>query len=137
MQWVALAFSLLDIGIGLAGGASAKKNAREAAAEEARLEGIVTEAKLRDLKAEERHMMGKTVAASAGSNVKADRGSPLQILMEQAREFAREKKVVAEAGASRAAQAKTRGSMIGDQAMYAAYGNAVKGLANAFSLFQK
>lgn len=119
--------SFLDAG-------KAKDEARDAAAEEARLEGIVTDAKVKSLDVEERVLAGQTRARAAGSNVKIGTGSPLQVLAEQARTFADEKRVVRQAGASRAAQAQTRGNMIGNQAYRQGIGNAITSASSAFSL---
>ena len=61
---------------GISGGKAAKKAAKADAAAELRL----TQAKLEDLKAEEQVMRGSTIAGAAGSGVKVDKGSPLEVL---------------------------------------------------------
>jgi len=119
------------------GGKEAKEDAEYAANEEARLEGLVTDAKLETIKTEKRVMRGETLASAAGANVMIDRGSPLEILKEQARVFGNESRVVRQAGASRAAQAQTRGRNIGKQAMYAGLGNAAGSFGTAFALIQQ
>jgi len=119
--------------ISLIGASKAKSSARKAAAEEARLEGIVTGAKIETLQQEETVLRGQTIAGAAGSGVNVTKGSPLQILAEQAKTFAREKKTVATAGASRAAQAKTRGRMVGQQAMYHGISSALGSFGQAAS----
>jgi hypothetical protein len=116
------------------GGRKADRDAKRAAAEEARLEGLVTREKVRQIGVEERVMRGDTIAAVAGSGVKAGEGSPLQILAEQAREFGRQRSIVSEVGATKAAAALTRGSMIGQQARYQSYSTASNQFAQMFSL---
>jgi hypothetical protein len=135
MEYVAAAMAIIGVVTSLTGAAEAKEDAAAAAAKEAGLEGIVTEAKIKSLETEERILRGKTLASAAGSNIKVDRGSPLQILTEQARTFADEKRTIARAGASRAALAQTRGRMVGNQAMYAGLGAAAASASTAFSLF--
>lgn len=135
MPYVMAAMTAISIISNLTGAKAAKKSAAEQADEEARLEGIVTDAKLTTLDREERQLRGDTIGAAAGSNIKVDTGSPLQILKEQAKTFADEKRVVKQAGASRAAQAQTRGRMVGQQAMYQGIGQAASTAANAFSLY--
>jgi len=137
IPFVMAAMAAISTASSLVGASKAKSAAKGAAREEARLEGIVTEAKITSLDREERVLRGETLGAAAGSNVKVDRGSPLQILAEQARTFADEKRVVRQAGASRAAQAKTRGRMVGDQAMYQGVSQAANTAASAFSMFSQ
>jgi len=137
MQFVAAAVGVLGLLSQLGGGAAAKKDAAKAAANEAKLEGIVTQSKVAGLEAEQRQMASSTKAMAAGSGVSATTGSPLQILAEQAREFGREIMTVRKAGASRAAQAQTRGRMTGNQAMYQGFSQAASSASNVFSLFAK
>jgi hypothetical protein len=116
------------------GGRSAAKDAKRAAAEDARLEGIVTREKIRQIGVEERVLRGETIAAAAGSGVKAGVGSPLQILAEQAREFGRQKTITSEVGASKAASALQRGQMAGSQAKYSSYSSAANQFASMFNI---
>ena len=111
MDFIAAALSII-------GGRKAKKGAEQAAANEAAMEVELTNAKLEDLKMEERSLAGQTRARAAGSNVKVDIGSPLEILAEQARNFTRERQTVAKVGATRASNTMLRGKMVGQQALY-------------------
>ncbi len=111
MDFIAAALSIF-------GGIKAKDEAKDMAASEAGMEVELTNAKLEDLKIEERNMRGQTIARTAGSNVKVDIGSPLEILAEQARNFTRERQTVAKVGATRAANTIQRGKNVGRQALY-------------------
>lgn len=119
------------------GGFSAKSAAERAAKKEAKFEGVLTLAKLENLEKEERVLKGQTIAIAAGSGVKVDKGSPLQVLAEQAREFQRERHTVAKVGATRAAQSMARGRMVGDQAVYQGISQGASQMANAFTMFKK
>ena len=119
------------------GGVSGSKAAKKAGKEEARLETIVSQAKIEDLRKEEAALRGQTIAGAAGAGVKAGVGSPLTIIAEQMREFARERRTVAQVGATRAAQAVTRGRMVGRQATYAGLSTAASQASSAFSIFAK
>ncbi|RKX24544.1 MAG: hypothetical protein DRP45_07970 [Candidatus Zixiibacteriota bacterium] len=135
MGYVAAAMAVIGGVSSILGARSAKEDARLAANEEARLEGIVTDSKVTGLQAEQRQLRGETISRAAGSGVNTQVGSPLQLLAEQAREFGREIRTVKQAGATRAAQAQTRGAMVGNQAMYQGFGQAASSMSNAFSLF--
>jgi len=126
--------SLVSGAASIFGGMSASKDAKRAAKEEAGLESIITQSKVVDLEKQEEVLRGQTVAAAAGAGVKTTKGSPLEILAEQAREFAREKLTVQQVGASRASAAMTRGKMVGRQAMYQGVGQGVSALGSAFSM---
>jgi hypothetical protein len=116
----------------IVGGQKASKAAKGAAAEEARLEGLVTQEKIRNLKIQERVMRGETIAGYAGGGVRVDVGSPTTILSEQASTFARERGITAQVGASRASQSLTRGEMMADQYKFSSYSSAASSLASMF-----
>ncbi len=137
MGYVAAAMQLIGGVSSLLGGVKAKRDARAAAKEEARLEGIVTDSKVTGLQAEREQLRSTTIATAAGSGVNAQVGSPLQLMAEQARQFSREIRTVKQAGATRAAQAQTRGRMVGNQAMYSGFSQAAAGIGNAFTLFSQ
>ena len=128
MEYIAAALSII-------GGKKGKKEAESAADIQARQEHELTKAKLEDLKLEERVLKGTTIASAAASGVKVDKGSPLQVLAEQAKNFAKERMTVAQVGASNASVINTRGKMVGNQAMYQGVGQGAAGLSSAFSLF--
>lgn len=137
MEWAAAAMAVISTFSSLYGGSAASKAAKKAGKEEARLESVVTQAKITDLFKEEEVLRGQTVAATAGAGVKVDRGSPLTILAEQAREFARERMTVAKAGATRATAAQTRGRNVGRAATYQGVSQAASSAATAFTLMPK
>ena len=115
-------------------GRSAKKAAERQGEEEARLEGLVTDEKLRQLRKEETALAGSTVASAAGSGVKVGTGSPLSILAEQASEFAYERLITERVGASRTSLALAQGRSIGQRAQSQAYAQAIQGFSSAFSI---
>ena len=127
--------SLLSGAASVIGGIEARKAAKEAGKEEAALESLVTQAKVVDLEKEEEVLRGQTIAAAAGAGVVTDVGSPLTILAEQAKEFARDKRTIQQVGATRATAATTRGKMVGRQAMSQGISQGVSSLSSAFSLF--
>ena len=129
--------SLLQGAADVIGGIEARKAAKKAGKEEAALESLVTQAKVVDLEKEEEALRGQTIAAAAGAGVKTDVGSPLTILAETAREFAREKRTIQQAGATRATAATTRGGMVGRQATYQGISQGASSIGKAFSLFSQ
>lgn len=119
------------------GSRSAKSAAERQARKEAEAEGLVTTERLRQLDVEERSFAGATRAGYAGSGVKADTGSPLQILAEQAKEFAYEKQITAQVGASKAASALQRGRDVGNAVRYQSYSNLAQGASNIFTILSQ
>ena len=97
-----------------------------------------TQAKLEDLKTEERVLKGTTIAGAAGSGVKVGMGSPLEVLAEQARNFAKERMTVSQVGASKASSTMMRGQMAGRKALYQGWGQglqqASQGMKSAFGM---
>ncbi len=114
--------------IALVGASSVAKDAKSAAKEQAATDFRVTQEKIYQSKLEERVMAGGTRAAAAGSGVKADTGSPLTILAEQARTFARDRQFVSDVGAENAKLTLQRGQNVADAARYS-------GAASALSAF--
>jgi hypothetical protein len=108
--------------------------AKKAAADQARDERLVTAEKIRQLNIQERTMAGDTRARAAGSRVKVDQGSPLEILAEQAREFTHERNINQRVGASKAASALQRGRDVGNAVKYQSYSNLAEGASNIFSI---
>lgn len=132
MSWGVVIGTVVSVGATLIAGERAADAADDAASEEARLEGVVTREKLRQLQVEEEVVRGETIAAIAGSGVKVDEGSPLVVLADQAREYEYVRGATREAGASRAANALTRGRAVGDQARYGSYASSANSLTNLF-----
>ena len=108
--------------------ASAAKKAGKA---QAAVDQRVTAEKIYQLKQDERTMAGDTRARAAGSNVKADVGSPLTVLAEQAQRFARERQFVGEVGAEKASLSRQRGRDVASSAMYRGVGSALQAFGQA------
>jgi len=123
------------------GATSASKSAGRAGKKGARLEGQVTTAKLFDLFKQERLLKGQTISRIAGSGVKyspeTSTSSPMEILMEQAKNFERERTTVATVGATAAQQGLQRASMAQTQAISQGVVGASTSLASAFSMLGK
>ena len=135
-------FPFAAVGIGLSalglisnflGSKKASSAAKKEAKEGARLEGMVTAEKIRQLHVEEKVMRGETIAAYAGSGVKVGTGSPLDILAEQRKEFAFQRDITSRVGATKAAQGLTRGQNIASAYRYQGYSNMASGLGDIFS----
>jgi len=122
------------------GSKKAAKAAKKQSEEEARLEGIVTQEKIRQLGVDERTLFGETVAGQAGSGVMGMQanlgqsqvmaGSPQVVLDEQAKSFAQEKNIVGQVGASKAAAALTRGKNVADAYRWSGYANVASSVSN-------
>ena len=134
---VSVGISALGMISDFLGSKSASSAAKRAAKKEAVAEGRVTVERLRQLEVEELAMAGATRAGYAGSGVKADKGSPLQILAEQAKEFSYEKQITAQVGATKAAAALQRGRDVGNAVKYQSYGNLARGASNIFSIISQ
>ncbi len=119
------------------GGKKASSAAKRAAKKEAVAEGEVTEERIRQLEIEERALKGQTIATAAGSGVITDVGSPLQILAEQAKEFAFERQITARVGATKAAAALQRGRDVGNAVKYQSYSNLARGASNIFTILSQ
>lgn len=131
---IAAGLSILGSISSIFGGKSAKKDAERQGEEEARLEGLVTDERLRQLGKEEKALAGTTIAAAAGSGVKVGTGSPLEILAEQASEFAFERLITERVGASKAKLALDRGRSVGSRAQSQSYAQAIQGFSSAFQI---
>ena len=142
---------LLAAGIGVAavgiisgflGAKKAGKAAKEQAAEEARIEGLTTKERIRQIGKEERDMYGQTIAGYTGGGVLASFGSmergdvPREtigsaspVLAEQAQEFAFERQITQETGASNVSQSLARGKSLANQYKYQSYSNAANSIS--------
>ena len=132
----AIASTAISTITGFLGSKKAAKSAKKQAAEEARLEGIVTDEKIRRLDIEERAMAGETRAAYAGSGVLTGSPSPQTVLQEQAREFQKQRDVTKEAGASKVASALGQGSATADYYRYSGYANVASGISNMLTTYK-
>ena len=132
----------------LSGAKKAERAAKAAAKEEARLEGIVTREKLRQMGIDQLRTEGETILGGAASGVEVGDGrgdnavmetSVTSILDEVRKNYGNERSAVARAGATRAANALTRGSNAASIARYQGISNALNYtgmIANAFATYQ-
>jgi len=123
--------------LGFSSGRRAKRAARRAAAEQARIEAMVTGERIRQIYQSERTLSGETIARAAGSGIVTTQGSPLMILAEQAYEFERERRFTKQVGASRANAALAEGRSIGRQYQAQGLQNLFAGLGQAASMMVK
>ena len=127
MGFINAGLGLLSLYQGMMGRSAANDAARAQAGTEKRM----TEEKLFQNEQEERQLAGTTRAAAAGSGVTANVGSPLTMLAEQAKTFARERSFISEVGASRADQTLQRGRNTGNAAMWGGITSAIGSFAAA------
>ena len=134
------------------GSKKASSAAKKQASEEARIEGLVTDEKLRQLRIDERTLYGETMAGFAGGGVLAnaptlegtnmDRllgttgaarpqtGSVQSVMSEQSKSFKQQRDITATVGASKVAQTLQHGKNVAEQYKYQGYGNAATGISN-------
>ena len=79
-------------------------------------------------------MREQTITGFAASGVKANIGSPLEVLADQAAEFRREQVIIEKVGASKAQSALQSGKNVATQAKWAGISGAVQGLGTAASI---
>ena len=113
------------------GGIKAKSEAEKYAGIQAGMERDITAAKIDNINQEERLLAGQTRARTAGSNIKADVGSPLTILAEQAKNFAKDRMLTAQVGATKASNTLLSGKMTGRQALYSGWSTGLEQAASA------
>ena len=123
------------------GSKKASKAAKEESKEDARLEGLVTDEQLRRLRIDQRNMYGETLSGYAGGGVQAtaptlagearvQTGSPAQVIQEQTSEFAKQRQVTSEVGATKVSQSLTRGQNVADAYRWQGYSNVASGVSN-------
>ena len=126
---------------GFLGSKKAAKGAKKESKEQARLEGLVTAEELRRLGIDERAMYGQTLAGYAGGGVQAragtlgsearlQTGSPQEVIQEQASEFAQQRQITSDVGATKVSQALTRGKNVADQYRWGGYANVASGVSS-------
>lgn len=131
---------------GFLGAKKASKAAEKQADEEAKYEKLLTGEALRRLGIEERVQYGELLSGYASGGVLARPaaltqpttpgamvGSPQSVLEEQRKEFAFERKITTEAGASRVSQALQAGKATSDAYRYSGYANVASSIANLFA----
>ncbi len=134
MAYYQIAIAVIGMGTAAAGAASAGGAAERAARRQGAAEMALTHERLRQLKKEETSLAGTTRATLAGSGVKADVGSPLTILAEQAREFSYERSITSRVGASNVAGTLQAGKAAATAYKYQSYANLAEGASKIFSL---
>ncbi len=139
------------------GSKKAASAAKSEAAEQARLEGLTTDEKLRRLRIDQRSLYGETLAGFAGGGVLARpgslesnltlgdsfggagayggsasvmTGSPGVVIQEQAKEFAFERDITRKVGATKVAQALQHGKNVASAYKWSGYSNAATGISN-------
>lgn len=124
----------------------ARRSANQSADEEARLEGILTDEKIRQMGQEREQTLGIQRSGYAGSGVEVGSsqlrpgeqiasGSVMDVLTETSEEYAKQISATRETGASRAANIITRGNMIGDNYVNQAQANAWSSAGNIFMMW--
>jgi hypothetical protein len=130
--WIAAGAAVIGAVSSIFGSKKAGDAAKEQARKEAVAEGIVTGEKLRLSVQEEARLRGQTIAAVAASGVEVGKHSPMDVLAEQAAEYTRQRGVIKQVGATKAAAALAQGSAIASAAKWQGYAAAAGGLAGAF-----
>jgi hypothetical protein len=142
------------------GSKKAGKAAKKQSEEEARLEKLVTDEKLRNLRTDQRSLYGETLAGFASGGVLARApslesnltlgdsfggpgayggsasvmtGSPSAVINEQALEFARERDITRKAGASKVAQSLQHGKNVASAYKWSGYSDTASGISNILS----
>jgi hypothetical protein len=123
------------------GSKKAGKAAKKQSEEEARLEGLVTDEKLRQLSIEERITYGETLSGYASGGVLATTqnlsgaatpltGSPSTIIDEQRKTFADERSITRQVGASKVAQSLQHGKNVASAYKWSGYSDTASGISN-------
>ncbi len=107
--------SLVGPAFGIDAAGKAGRAAEREAALEAQHQREITQERLRQIDVEGRRIAGETRATAAGSGVAVGEGSPMDVLAEQASEFAREKSITSRVGANRVATSLRRGEALAKQ----------------------
>lgn len=128
------------------GSKKAAKAAKETAAEEARIGRLTTAERIAQLDVEERVMRGETLSGYARGGVLAtaptlggeqryQTGSPESVINEQATNFARERMITQQVGASNVQQALMRGKNTANAYKWQGYSNAASGISNLLTKY--
>ena len=122
------------------GSKKAASAAKEQAAEEARLEGLTTAERQREINKEERQLYGQTLTGYAGGGVKVSPGllgrsatpidTPGAIIAEQKKEFGFERKITKDVGATKVQQALAGGRATAQAYKYQGYSNVASGISS-------
>jgi hypothetical protein len=146
MAWPLVAVAAAGLVLNYVSSKKGSKGAKKESKEQARLEGLTTAEQLRILDIEQRAMYGNTLAGYAGGGVqataptlggeaRAQTGSPQAILAEQAKEFGLQKDITQKVGATKAAQALTRGKNVADDYRWTGYANVASGISNILASY--
>jgi len=134
---IQIGIAALGLISGFLGSKKQEKAAKKAGKADELAEKKVTTERIRQLGVQEGVVRGETIAATAASGVRVGQDSPLMILAEQAKEFAHERRITKEVGATKAAAALQRGRDVGNAVRYQSYSNLAKGASNIFSIMSK
>ena len=126
------------------GSKKAGKAAKKQSEEEARLEKLVTDEKLRQLGIDERTTYGQTLAGFASGGVLATAptlgggatpltGSPSTIIDEQRKTFADERSITRQVGASKVAQSLQHGKNVASAYKWSGISDTASGISNILS----
>ncbi len=139
-----MSFAIASVVIGgigvissLSAGKKASKAAKQQGQAQAQTEQKVTTERLRQIERQEMLTREATQLGAAGSGVKIESRSVLEVLADQQAEFAKESSITQQVGASAAKAALDRGKAIGTQAKYQGYSGALGGISNIFSILGK
>ena len=130
LGFITAGLSLVSGALGYKASRDASKAASRQGAEEARLEGLVTDEQIRLSERREAAVVGETIAGAAGAGVKVQ-GSVMDVLADTEAEFLREREHIEEVGGSRAQTALDRGAAISRNLRYQGYGSLVSGTLGA------
>jgi hypothetical protein len=144
----AVALTAVSAGLQIYGANKAAKGAERQADAQAAVEEKLTAERVRQLDIDERVQYGETLAGYAGGGVLAQtpgldpakfrtgqQGSPLVVLQEAAREFAKEREVTQDVGAANIAQIQLGGKATATRYKWQGYAGAADTLASAFRFY--
>jgi hypothetical protein len=139
---------VISAGLQYTGGKKAAKAAERQADAQAAVEEKLTAERVRQLDIDERVQYGETLAGYAGGGVLGQtpgldpakfrtgmQGSPLVVLQEAAREFAKEREVTQDVGAANIAQIQLGGKATATRYKWQGYAGAADSLSKALSLY--
>lgn len=145
IQIAALALSAVGTALSFSSSRRAERAARDQGQREAELEQKVTDERLRQLEREERALKGQSLARYAGSNVvlgstgsmqslqnQSLTGSPAIVIAEQAAEFARERRITEEVGATKVQQSLSNARNVAAQYRVTGYANLASNVGDIF-----
>lgn len=144
----AVALTAVSAGLQIYGAKKAEKGAKAQANAQAEVEKKLTAERVRQLDIDERVQYGETLAGYAGGGVLAQtpgldpakfrsgqQGSPLVVLQEAAREFAKEREVTQDVGAANIEQIQLGGKATADRYKWQGYAGAANTIAEGAKFY--